>query len=123
MRLSKSSQCSNQFSNYSSEICFSHKKFTKKKIGRQTKEQVCKFVADISIKDSKVAKPLKTDYQKTNKKVVIRSCLLFPSCRITKRAFKTSSKFSLLFIKLNASKKKKILKQQRKTYKTKKSME
>lgn len=110
MRLSKSSQCSNQFSNYSSEICFSHKKFTKKKIGRQTKEQVCKFVADISIKDSKVAKPLKTDYQKTNKKVVIRSCLLFPSCRITKRAFKPSSKFSLLFIKLNASKKNKDFK-------------
>ena len=79
-------------------------------MGRQTKEQLCKFVADISIKDSKVAKPLKTVYQKTNKKVVIRSCLLFPSCRITKRAFKTSSKFSLLFIKLNASKKNKDFK-------------
>ena len=96
MRLSKSCQCSNQFSNYLTEICFSHKKFTKKKIGRQTKEQVCKFVADISIKDSKVAKPLKTVYQKTNKKVVIRSCLLFPSCRITKRAFKTTNKFQSL---------------------------
>ena len=76
-------------------------------MGRQTKEQLCKFVADISIKYSKVAKPLKTEYQKTNKKVVFRSCLPFPSCRITKTAFKTTTKFQSLIHQTKHIKKKK----------------